>query len=119
MPDPKLLEARDRIRAVLEEFDIAGHVVLHNRPGHIEVLTKLDPSYTKDSDLPPLVRTHSYNAHSIEGDAERNAQEATLCMLHGMCQIMATQGVLLFKLVEDIDEHFAEQNAAPSDTPIH
>lgn len=42
---PKLKTAMERIKAILKEYDIAGHVVLHT-PGFSEYHLKLDPSYS-------------------------------------------------------------------------
>jgi len=42
---PKLKRVMAEIEAILKKEDIAGLVVLHT-PGHAELLTRLDPSYS-------------------------------------------------------------------------
>ena len=104
MSDQKLIDARDRIKAILDEADIAGHVVLHNAPGNFEVFTKLDPSYSKLIGLPPVVQIRSKLA-DYGGDAEKQRQDlqATACMVRGIAEVTGTIAVQLYELAEFID----------------
>jgi len=105
MSDPKLIEARDRIKAILVELDIAGHVVLHNAPGKLEIYTRLDPSYSKLIGLPPLVRLRSKLA-DYDGDAEaqRRDLEATAGMVRGMGETMGLNAMQMLDLADWIDK---------------
>lgn len=44
--NPKLLAARAKVEAILEEYDLAGIIVLHS-PGVAEMLVELSPSYSR------------------------------------------------------------------------
>lgn len=104
MSDPKLIDARDRIQKILDEADIAGHVVLHNAPGKFEVFTKLDPSYSKLIGLPPVVRLRSKLA-DYNGDAgkQREDLQATASMVRGIAELAGLTAVQLLELAEFID----------------
>ncbi len=104
MSDAKLLRARARIQAILNDLDIAGHVVLHNKPGSIEVFSKLDPTYSKLIGLPPLVRIRSKLA-DYQGDAEaqRRDLEATANMISGIAQALGQNALMLLELATLID----------------
>lgn len=104
MSDPKLINARDRIKQILDEEDIAGHVVLHNAPGSFEVFTKLDPSYSKLIGLPPVVRLRS-KLVDYEGDTnkQRADLEATSNMVSGIAELTGTIAVQLYELAQFID----------------
>lgn len=104
MSDPKLINARDRIKQILVEEDIAGHVVLHNAPGSFEVLTKLDPSYSKLIGLPPVVRLRS-KLVDYEGDKDRQRADlqATANMVSGIAELTGATAVQLFELASFIN----------------
>ena len=105
MSDSKLTEARDRIKRILDEADIAGHVVLHNAPGKLEVFTKLDPSYSKLIGLPPIVRLRSKLA-DYGGDTtkQREDLQATASMVRGIAELTGVTAVQLMDLADFIDE---------------
>lgn len=104
MSDQKLIEARDRIKAILDELDIAGHISLHNAPGNFEIFTKLDPSYSKLKGLPPLVRLRSTLAdYGGDADAQRRDLEATASMVSGIGTTMAMNALQLMELAAWID----------------
>lgn len=104
MSDPKLLQAMEKIKQVLDEADIAGHVVLHNAPGKFEILTKLDPSYSKLIGLPPKVRLRSKLA-DYNGDREKQRAdlEATSSMVGGLGELTGKGALSLIQLSEWID----------------
>ena len=104
MSDPKLLQAMEKIKQVLDDADIAGHVVLHNAPGKFEILTKLDPSYSKLIGLPPAVRLRSKLA-DYEGDVDRQRAdlEATASMVGGLGELMGKSALSFILLSEWID----------------
>lgn len=104
MSDPKLLKAMAEIKQVLDEADIAGHVVLHNAPGKFEVFTKLDPSYSKLIGLPPAVRLRSKLA-DYNGDSEKQRAdlEATASMVGGLGELMGKGALGLIQLSAWID----------------
>ena len=105
MSDPKLLEARDRIRAVLNELDIAGHVILHNAPGSVEIFIKFDPSYSKISFDPPVVRVRSkIEDYNGDADAQRRDLEATASLVHCFAESLATNAMMMLDLSKVIDE---------------
>lgn len=121
MADPKLIEARDRIRAVLDDLDIAGHVVLHNAPGSLEVLSKLDPSYSKLIGLPPMVRLHS-KLSDYHGDAEaqRRDLEATANLVRAFGEALASNAMMLLELSQIIDANVgAEHGPLAPDNAHH
>lgn len=121
MPDLKLLEARDRIRAVLDDLDIAGHVVLHNKPGSVEILTKLNPSYSKLEGLPPFVKLRSrlVDYHG-DVDAQRRDLEATASIVRSFGETLATNAMMLLELSEIIDAKIGAEHAPlkPDDGPL-
>lgn len=104
MSDPKLIQARDRIRSILDELDIAGHVALHNAPGSMEIFTKLDPSYSRLVGLPPVVRFHS-KLEDYQGDAEaqRRDLEATANMVSSLAEALGRNALGLIELSQTID----------------
>lgn len=105
MPDAKLLEARDRIRAVLDDLDIAGHVVLHNAPGNVEILTKFDPSYSKLIFEPPMMALRSkLSDYNGDADAQRRDLEATASIVRSFGESLATNAMMLLELSAIIDE---------------
>lgn len=83
MSDPKLIEARERITAVLRELDVAGVVVLHSAPNNCEAGMLLNTSYSvmrheKFGDMHSFrIRTTS---EDFGGDVE--AQKKALKMTH-------------------------------------
>ncbi len=113
MSDAKLLRARARIQAVLNDLDIAGHVVLHNKPGSIEVFSKLDPTYSKLIGLPPLVRIRSKLA-DYQGDAEaqRRDLEATTNMVSSMAQVLGQNALMLLELASLFDAKTGAEHTA-------
>lgn len=105
MSDPKLLDASRRIKAILTELDVAGHVVLHNAPGKFEIITAIEPSYSILRGLPPEIRILSKLA-DYKGDAEaqHRDQEATASMVRGFGEIMGQNALWLLELAEAIDK---------------
>jgi len=104
MSDPKLIRARDRIKQILDEEDIAGHVILHNAPGSFEIVTKLDPSYSKLIGLPPVVHLRS-KLVDYDGDINRQRADltATASMVSGIAELTGTTAVQLFELAQFIN----------------
>lgn len=105
MSDSKLIEARDRIKRLLDEADIAGHVVLHNAPDKFEIYTKLDPSYSKLIGLPPVVRIRS-KLSDYGGDVDRQRADlaATANMVRGFGESMGVNAMQLLELADFIDQ---------------
>jgi hypothetical protein len=105
MSDPKLIEARDRIRAILTELDIAGHVVLHNAPGSVEILHRFDPSYSKLTFKPPMVGVRSLiEDYNGDHEAQQRDLEATVNLVRSIAEVLATNAVMLLELSGIIDE---------------
>jgi hypothetical protein len=124
MPDPKLLEARDRIRAVLDELDIAGHVVLHNKPGKVEVLHKLDPSYSKLLFDPPMMALRSkLDDYHGDADAQRRDLEATASLVRCFGEVLATDAMMLLEMSKIIDDKVGAEHTPlyrdDEDRPTH
>lgn len=104
MSDPKLIDARDRIQAILTELDIAGHVVLHNAPGKFEVIAAFEPGYSILRGLPPHTRIVSKLA-DYHGDrqAQIRDQEASANMVRGVGEILAQHAIWLLELANVVD----------------
>lgn len=115
MSDPALLAARREIELILKRHDIAGIVVLHNAPGEIEILHDFHPSYSKLIGDPPAMRLRSKLAdYNGDTEAQKRDLEATLSMLRGFAETLATQGLWLM----DFSEHF-DKAANATHTPLH
>jgi hypothetical protein len=115
MSDPKLLAARAEILAVLKRYDIAGHIVLHNAPGNLEIFSKFDPSYSRLIGLPPVVRLRSKAAdYGGDKDAQRRDLEATANMVSGIATTMAENAMNLLNLAAWIDNATGAKH-----TPLH
>lgn len=111
MSDPRLIAARDRIKAVIEDLDIAAYVVMHSAPGEFEIFTKLDPSYSKLVGLPPMVRL----CDDLEGydgnvEAHRRDLEATEKMVRGFGASMGMNALQLMELARWIEARTLAQH---------
>lgn len=106
----KLLKARALIETILQEYDIAGHVVLH-MPGFLENFSRYDPSYSRarpvlDKDGVMIgMHIHSKLAEHYNGDlaAQKRDLEATSGMLSGMAQMLAHDAMSLLELSQQVD----------------
>jgi hypothetical protein len=102
--DPKLLDARDRIRGILDELDIAGYAVLHNQPGSFEVIVRLNPSYSVVSGVPPVLMVHSALAeYGGDQEAQRRDLEASANMVRGFAEILGVNALQMLALADAID----------------
>jgi hypothetical protein len=111
MSDPKLLQAMDRIKFILTELDIAGHIVLHNAPGKVEIFTRLDPSYSRLIGLPPVVRLRSKLAdYAGDQEAQRRDLEATAGMVASFAEVLATTAMHMMELGTWIDDRLGTRH---------
>lgn len=86
----KLKQARAEIEAVMERYDIAGHVVLHE-PGFGEVFARLTPSYSQLHPLGPrgLYRLRSKREDYANREEQASDLEATVNMLQILADLLA------------------------------
>jgi hypothetical protein len=103
-PDAKLLIARDRIRAIFEELDIAGYVVMHNQPNSFEVIVRLNPSYSIISgELPTIIVRSKLSEYGGDRDAQRRDLEASANLVRGFSEIIGINALQLDGLADAID----------------
>jgi hypothetical protein len=99
---PKLKNAAEEIKAILEKHDIAGHVVLHT-PGHGEYFTKLDPSYScAFFDMTPGkegIRFRARLQEDYKGDSAKR-QKAVTDTSNMMNILCTTGGNMLMNLMD-------------------
>lgn len=104
MSDPKLLSARERITDILDALDIGAVVVLHNKPGSVEVFFKLDPSYSAVSGAPPEFRLKSKRAdYNGDTEAQTRDQAATASMVSSFAEVLGATSLWLMELSNVID----------------
>jgi hypothetical protein len=104
----KLLAARAKIEAILKEYDIAGHVVLHC-PGFIEVFRDMQPSYSKatitERDGGTEVRVRSKLAdYNGDKDAQRRDLEATANLFASMAEALLYNAYGSAQMAAMVDE---------------
>ena len=109
MSDPKLIDARDRIKEILEENDIAGIFVLHNCPGQSEALVHLTPSYSKLFPVSTSEGTaYRLRSNRAEYGEDRAAQirdlAATANMVSSIGALTAQMGLYLVELAISVDK---------------
>lgn len=106
---PKLKKVMEEIKSLLEENDVAGHVVLHT-PGHAEYLMHLTPSYSclTIDEATGRVRFKSRLQEDHGGDVElqRKTLEGTANMLSSMTNVMGNNSLMIMKLSEIADHTF-------------
>lgn len=118
MSDPKLMSARDRIKAILDELDIAAYVVMHNAPGKFEILTKLDPSYSKLIGLPPVMRLCSkLDDYEGNSEAQRRDLQATANMVSGLGASLGVNALQLMELAAWVDARIGAEHGPMEPDP--
>lgn len=106
---PKLKEAMEEIKLILNKHDIAGAIVLHE-VGFSEFLFKIDPSYSccffeKNEGGGDMLRIRAKAADYAGGASERNQKIAdTSNMLHHLVETGNHVRETMAKLSEKIDE---------------
>lgn len=104
MTDPQLIAARERIKAVIEDLDIAAYVVMHNAPGQFEIYSKLDPSYSGLTGMPPAVRLRdNLGDHGGDIQAHRRAMMETAEMVRGFSASLTMNALQLMELAAWIE----------------
>lgn len=100
---PKLKKAMEEIKAILDQYDIAGAVILHT-PGFTEYLNKIDPSYScakMDGDAFRIKNTH------IKDEEEKKKfTRDTLNMLHCLSEGAGMVALNLITVSEIADSKF-------------
>lgn len=96
--DPKLKIAMQEIRAILDKYDAGGVVMIH-RPGFIEFVNKMNPSYScayfEHTPLGFAVRFKAKAADYENGKDGRNeAVRATYNMFSSMVDVMGRQWMM-------------------------
>jgi len=108
---PKLKKAMEQIKAILDEHDIAGAIVLHT-PGYGEHLLKIDPSYScafiDNSPGVNGIRVRARLQEDFGGDAaKRNkAQEDTVNMFDIFCNTIGPQALACIETMKMLEKHF-------------
>jgi len=108
--DPKLKKAMQEIKTILDNYDIAGAVVLHS-PGHGEHLIKINPSYScaffdhapGAEGIRVRARLADYN-----GDAKKlhQAQEDTVNMFDIMSHLVGKHALYTIDIMKMLEKHF-------------
>jgi len=107
--NPKLIQAHAEIEAILVKHDIAGHVILHTAPGDIEIVIRLDPSYSRLQEVGdgPGMVSYRFSATSEQyrGDADAQWRDvaATANMVDSMAQILSRSALAMLDLAQRIN----------------
>jgi len=95
---PKLRKAIDEIKGVLDKYDIAGLIVLHE-PNHGEFLLNINPSYSCISFQADGLRI---NTKPFESTESKNEAVKNTCNMTSSLFEMAFKQVQNLKLIDDL-----------------
>lgn len=116
MPDPKLTNAMEEIKAILKAHDIAG-VVLLSSEENMEYLYALTPSWScaKMESHPEggeVIRIRSKLADYPSKEAQQEQLEWTVGMFMGFWNLLQKAGESMLMITQLLGEHFDIQHTS-------
>lgn len=102
---PKLKQAAEEIKKILERHDIAGSIVIHT-PGHSEYVSKLDTSYSCAYFEGDMIRIRAKLQEDFNGDKELWTQRVqdTVNMIHHLGNTSRNVSLSFFALEDKLKE---------------
>ena len=103
---PKLKNAMEEIKQILNKHDIAGLIVLHE-PGYGEHYIKINPSYSalefKNREGIIMKGRQRYNSNKIK---HNKAIENSLSLLKVLCELAGKTIIPLIEVSQKMDEYY-------------
>ena len=114
---PKLKKAMQEIKAILQNYDIAGSIVLHT-PNHSEFLLQISPSYSCAKLEGDNLRVRAKLNEDFNGDKEAWKQKVmdTSNMLNLLAEVGGKASMSLFQISDKVDETVSAQHFAGGNT---
>jgi len=115
---PHLKEAMARIKAIVQECDIAAHVVLHE-PGFSEYLMEIEPSWSvlRIEKYGIGIRSRLQEDFGGDATAQLHANESSVNLVRHFADLLARDVTLFERLYDIILEHWDVQHTDSKFTP--
>lgn len=104
--NPKLKNAMEEIKSILNEYDIAGSVILHS-PGFSEYFTKINPSYSCAKFDGDGIRVKAKLNEDFNGDKKAWNKKVTdtVNMIEHIADVSGKLSLTMFSVIEMLEKY--------------